>query len=497
MGELSVGEMEREWERCGESVAYFVDNYCEIYDATAREWIPFRLWREQYTTLGAMWTNLLVVILKARQLGLTWLVLSFGLWLMLFRPAAVLLLFSRRDDEAVYLLTQRLVRMYERLPGFLRAKRVMKQNDHEFILSNGSEARAFPTTAGDSYTASMVIVDEADLVPDLNRLMRAVKPTIDAGGRMVLLSRAEKGTPQSEFKRIYRGAKAGATDWHGIFLPWKVRPERDAVWYERQRVDIMYRTGSLDDLYEQYPATDVEALSARTLDKRLAPVWVDRCYVEMSELAPGAGQTPHGACGLFDESANGVPQGGYALPAIPGLGVYGLPELGLRYQIGVDPAEGNPTSDDSALEVVRADTGEEVACLAGKFEPATMAAHADRLGRWYNDAAVLVERNNHGHAVLLWLADNSRLARPGGPDKKDGWLDNSRGKTALYDNGANMMRDGEAVLHSFETMSQLGSIEGSTLRAPPGEADDRADAFMLALAHGLCGPVTLEGKILF
>jgi hypothetical protein len=36
------------------------------------------------------------------------------------------------------------------------------------------------------------------------------------------------------------------------------------------------------------------------------------------------------------------------------------------------------------------------------------------------------------------------------------------------------------VLHSFDTFSQLASIEGSTLRAPEGEADDRADAYALA-----------------
>jgi len=51
-----------------------------------------------------------------------------------------------------------------------------------WALANGSVARAFPTNAGDSYTATLAIVDEADLVPDLDRLMRSVKPTIDAGG---------------------------------------------------------------------------------------------------------------------------------------------------------------------------------------------------------------------------------------------------------------------------------------------------------------------------
>ena len=46
----------------------------------------------------------LTVILKARQLGLSWLVVGWALWLMLFQPAATVLFFSKRDQEAVLLL---------------------------------------------------------------------------------------------------------------------------------------------------------------------------------------------------------------------------------------------------------------------------------------------------------------------------------------------------------------------------------------------------------
>jgi len=478
------------WLRCSRSPAYFLDRYVLIYDATAREWIPFRLWREQFYTVKAIDQHRLVVVLKARQLGLTWLVLGFALWLMLFRAAATVLIFSKRDDEAVYLLDDRLKGMYERLPAFLQARAVVKTSGHEFELSNGSVARAFPTTAGDSYTATMAIVDEADLVPDLNRLMRAVKPTIDGGGRMVLVSKADKSRPRSEFKRIYRAAKAGLTEWVALFLPWWVRPERDEAWYERQRTDIVQRTGSEDDLFEQYPATDVEALSARMLDKRIAPSWLNKCY-EPLEGPAVVGPLPLSPIASPAEWWDDVD----GKPAIPGLRVFRGPEAGHLYGIGVDPAEGNPNSDDSAIEVVDLENGEEMASLAGKFEPSTTAGHADRLGRWYNGAALMVERNNHGHAVLLWLRDNSRLRRLPGRDGKEGWLDNSRGKVALYDNAADVVRDGDTILHDVDTMMQVGSIEGSSLRAPGGEHDDRADAFCLALLTRTVG--SIAGQIYY
>jgi hypothetical protein len=447
--------------KCRKSFAYFCDSYCQILSDGGRggDWVPFRLWPPQRRVAGLLQANRLVVVLKARQLGLTWLVLAFALWLMLFHPIATVLLFSRRDDEATDLLAVRLRGLYDRLPSFLKARGFTADNDHEWGLASGSRALAFPTTAGDSYTASLAVVDEADLCPDLDRLMRAVKPTIDGGGRMVLLSRSDKSRPHSPFKRIYQAARQGLNGWAPVFLPWHARPDRDAAWYAAQRRDMLARTGSDDDLAEQYPATDAEALAPRSLDKRLPAAWLRQCFAEQAPLA----------C---------LPR---EAPAIPGLAVFALPQPGRRYVLGADPAEGNPTSDDSALCVLDADSGAQVAELAGKFEPSVFADYARRLSAWYHKAGVLVERNNHGHAVLLWLRDHAAGVRllPG-HDGKPGWLCSTLGKTQLYDRCADACKHGEVTLRSYATYTQLASIDGAQLRAPAGEADDRADAFALA-----------------
>ena len=47
-----------------------------------------------------------------------------------------------------------------------------------------------------------IILDEFDLVPDQNALMRAVKPTIDGGGSMTAVSRVDKDRPKTEFKQL-------------------------------------------------------------------------------------------------------------------------------------------------------------------------------------------------------------------------------------------------------------------------------------------------------
>jgi hypothetical protein len=349
----------------------------------------------------------------------------------------------------------------------MRCRGVTVDNAHEWVLSNGSRALAFPTTAGDSYTANAVLVDEADLVPNLNRLMRSVKPTIDNGGQLILLSRADKETPLSEFKQIYRAAKRGENGWHPVFLPWSVHPGRDRAWYEAQRLDAQARTGALDDLYEQYPATDEEALAPRQKDKRLAFAWIENC--------------------ASTSSATLVVQG---MPALPGLTVYQLPQPGQRYMIGADSAEGNPSSDDSVAAVVDAQTWAQVATLAGKLEPGSFGAQIRQVASYYNRATVMPERQNHGHATILALQAFGDVTIAYGLDGRPGWNSDERGKVLMYDLTAEALQNGSCRVACSETRAQLANIENNSLRAPNGLKDDYADAFALALAGCRYGMVS-------
>ena len=265
-----------EWERCRRSPAHFLERWGQVYDATARVWLPFGLWPAQRDVLIDLEQHRLTVILKARQLGLSWLVVGWALWLMLFQPAATVLFFSKRDQEAVHLLAFRLRGMLDRLPDWLRPG-LVADNDHNIELANGSVGLAFPTTGGRSYTASLVVVDEADFADNLDALLAAVKPTIDAGGRLILLSTADKSKPQSAFKRIYGAGKRGENGYRAIFLPWTARPGRSAEWYEEQKRDVLARTAATDDLFQEYPATDFEALAPRSLDRRFAAEWLRGC----------------------------------------------------------------------------------------------------------------------------------------------------------------------------------------------------------------------------
>ena len=468
-----------EFLKCGLRPHYFIHTYCQVYDPTpaVRAWLPFHLWPGQRQAYNSMIENDQVIILKARQLGLTWLVVAYALWKMLFEPGSIILLFSMRENEAADLLArihgateERIGGMYDMLPEFFReGAETTISNQLELVLANGSVARAFPATkrAGRSFTASMVIVDEADFLPYFKQLMTAVRPTIDAGGQIMALSTSDKEKPASEFKRLFKEAQAKLNGWKSVFLPWSTRPGRTAAWYAAKAASY-----EQDDLWQEYPATILEALAGRSAGKRFQPAWLNACY----------------------EAGRPIDSAG---PAIPGLIVYEQPEDGRSYTIAVDTSEGDVTSDPSPATVFDDETWAEVAHLHGVFEPETLAGYTGQLSDYYSNATLCVERNNHGHAVHVALHaldyDNRIYINPF--DNKEGWLSNLKYKTLAMDTAATIFKEGSATIRTEATQLELGSIEAATLKAPEGEYDDRALSFVIGLA-ALRWPTTYVPAVL-
>ncbi len=466
---LSATQVQLEWFKCFVDVGYFTWRYGWLYNATEEAWLRFQLWPAQAMTLRRMADERMLVVLKARQLGLSWLCLAYALWLLIYHPPATVLLFSLRESEAVELL-ERMRGMYARLPRWMQARHVLRQSRTIWSLSNGSRALAFSTKAGRSYTGTLALVDEADFVPELGHFLNGVKPTIDAGGKLYLVSTSDKRRPVSPFKRLFRAAMQGVGDYRALFLPWQSHPGRDAVWYERTKAEMFAQRGTDDDFFAEYPAAAEEALAPEQLDRRFPYEWLKEVLDEMTPL-------PHAThvCVAMAKAES-------AGPALAGLTVYVAPKAGHQYVIGVDPAEGNPNSDDSVATVLDAQSWAEVATLVGKFEPGSLTASVDVLGGYYNQADALVERNNHGHTVIRGLLESGKTRVIHGYDGKAGWLTNIKGKPLMFDALAEAIRDRACVVRSIETISQLASIEASTLRAPEGLHDDRAMAFALAVA---------------
>lgn len=491
---LSEANIKLELARCQADPFYFINHYVKIYDTIVRDWILFVLWDGQRQALQAVIDSKYTVVLKARQEGLSWLLGdAYALWQMVFEPIAEVLIFSQRDDEAKKLL-DRLKGSFERLPGWMKnyAAGVAKDNEHEFRLGNGSGAQALTAdTGGRSNAATYVVIDEADYVEKVERLISAAKPTIDAGkNKMAVISTCNIDQMNSPFQQLYIGARDNPDgEWTAIFLPWYVHPDRTREWYDKVCATAMNTTGSLDSVYKEYPETDNQALSARSMNTRYSPRW-------MTALS----QTMSGLPLPFDA------------PQVTGLKVFRRPQDGHRYGMGLDPAGGLADGDDSAGCVVDAETYEQVAVFGGKIEPSRFAHQACEVADYYNDAAILPELNNHGAIVLSVLKEKHATIRNGksrdGSVGKPGWMQTERGNNDLYDTGEKAMAEVLAkamtdqheidwtrvkpMLHDAKTQAQLSSVDVNTLEAPEGGHDDYADGWVLAIMCVYRGTPNME-----
>jgi phage terminase large subunit-like protein len=269
-----------EWLTCLSDPAYFIDTYAVIDEPQGSDvaTVPFHLWPAQVDVLAQLVAEKLVVILKARQLGISWLCCAYVLWLCLFHPGRVVLLLSKGEVEANE-LSRRIKVMYARLPDWMRAKAPLhKSNDSEIAWTNESRVQSLAATrnAGRSFTASLVLMDEFAFMQWGEEVYTAVKPTIDAGGQLIIVSTAN-GEGDS-FHQRWQDAEAGANHFAPIFLPWQARPGRDDAWRAARAAEAINPTADL----QEYPATPIEAFQNTGADRYLPSIalW-DSCQGEL------------------------------------------------------------------------------------------------------------------------------------------------------------------------------------------------------------------------
>jgi len=230
---------------CRASAATFIEHHCTIEEPDGTV-LPFKLWPFQRTVLRDLQDGNPVIVLKARRLGLSWVVLAFALWLAIHQQGVRVLILCKTGDDASELL-DRIRRMLERiqadpgsshiLEGLARPK---KERDAVTKLDvGGSTISALVGTpaAARSETAGFVILDEFAFQRGAPEIWRSILPTIEGGGRLACVSTgngpAESSGLGAEFARQWANAIAGTSGLRSFFFPWMARPDRDEAWKAR------------------------------------------------------------------------------------------------------------------------------------------------------------------------------------------------------------------------------------------------------------------------
>jgi hypothetical protein len=171
-----------------------------------------------------------------------------------------------------------------------------------------------------------------------------------------------------------------------------------------------------------------------------------------------------------------------------------LPPLkGKQYLVAVDPAGGGSEGDYSAAQVLELETGLQCAEFAGHVGGLELARLVKELAVEYNQAWLVVERNNHGSGILALIESScgyGRVYRQGG---QAGWLTTTMSKpTALGRLDAALVEEPER----FQSRRLLAECRSFVRRpnggsgARPGTHDDR----VMAMAIGLGAREELQGS---
>lgn len=171
-----------------------------------------------------------------------------------------------------------------------------------------------------------------------------------------------------------------------------------------------------------------------------------------------------------------------------GVRLYKSPVRGRRYICGADPAEG-VKKDFSVAIMIDAETCEVVAVARGQWKPSLFAEKLNALSRRYSSPGrdfplLAVERNNHGHAVLLALDDI--LGYPNiyvHPDEKLGWRTDGVTRPVMMDNFIDAVEDGYMKVNDRDILNECLTLidNAGKIEAANGKHDDCITASAIAL----------------
>jgi hypothetical protein len=429
------------------------------------------------------------IILKARQMGITTYVAARFFIQTITRPGTMTVQVAH-DQESAEEIFKIVHRFWENLPNAMkrgaltRSRANVRQMVFPRLDSEYRVATAADVNAGRGLTIHNLHCSEvARWLRDPAEALASLRAAVPADGDIVLES-----TPNGAGGVFYEEWQhANETGYTRHFFPW---------WYDDE-----YRDKLGADKVRPLTAEEEELiLHARLSDEQIA--WRRTNRAQLRKLAAQEYAEDPVSCFLASgECVFELEAIDRALAAAPGpltvrengrLTVWLQPRTERQYIIGVDPAGGGTEGDYACAEVIDLQTAMQCAELHGHYSPRELAMKLIELSRTYNEALLVVERNNHGYGVLanLRAAGYEKIFCDGG---QDGWLTSAVTKPAMIENLAAILSikpelfQSERLLAEFRTF--IRRAQGGS-----GNTSGSHDDCVMAMAIALAGRAAIAGS---
>lgn len=415
---LSVANAKKlEWLWRDENKIEWIQTFIKIADKQGNI-VPFILTPEQRDFLNGLDNK--NIVLKSRQLGLSVVCIAESIREVVTRDNCTCALISHNQSScnAVF---DKLKQQFNSLPEWLKPETV-QNNRQALTFANGSSIVCLTAGNKDLLRGSTITgichCSEIAFWKDIERHMKALSQACSESSTMILESTANGF---NRFSELYYQAKNKENDFNAYFFNWingktlfegqyKIAVEKylsthngmitEKEYDEEEKLlaemgatpeQIIWRRAKvssegLDTFHVEFPSTDDEcflATGSQIFDTdRIAkllkanrfrlPISVDKLII-------------HNELRTWVQNNS--------------LKIYCIPKPNIRYWIGVDVSEG--VGQDSSTLFVLDKNGEQVASFKNnKIKPYEFADVCAYIGKWYNNAQLIVEKASGGHTVI-------------------------------------------------------------------------------------------------
>ena len=360
--QLSKKQKVKEILKCGKDPSYFLNTYARI-SHPLHGLILFNTFDFQDELLTEFNDYRFNVILKARQLGISTITAGYIVWMMLFHRDKAILVMATKFATAGNLV-KKVKGIMRQIPEWLKIAQISVDNRTSFELSNGSTIKAASTSgdAGRSEALSLLVLDEAAHIENLEELWTGLYPTLSTGGRCIALS-----TPNGVgnwFHKTCTDAESAANNFNLTTLQWDVHPERDGEWYKKETKNMSKRQ----------IAQELECNFNTSGETVIDPECMEHLLSTIKEPKHRTG---------FDRN----------------FWIWEEFDPTCNYLLVADVSRGDG-ADFSTFHIVKLETLEIIGEYQGKPTIDMYANMLNSVGREFGTCMVVVENNNIGYSVL-------------------------------------------------------------------------------------------------
>lgn len=529
---------------------WYIENFLKIRDKTASI-IPFKLNKAQNIVMREIEADkakgkpLRYIVLKARQMGLS--TLFEGL---IFHDTSTNenknSLIIAHEEQASSNLFNMSKLYYDYLPDVIKpmkkyanGKVLQFENptndDSEKAKNPGLRSKISIATAGSgevgrSSTTHNLHASEVAFFPDAQITMLGLLQSIpDQPNTMVVLESTANGVGDW-FHDMWKRAERGENEFTPIFLPWFIQDEYTREFrseaekkqfideveavsinsngdevhtYEHElmeKFDLTYEQlnwrrwtiknkcqGDEILFMQEYPSTAEEAFISSGRPKFSIQSLKKYQTITKDPIRTGYLVEKEGKIEFLDDEK------GY-------ISIWEEPQPGKFYSIGADVAEGLVLGDYSCAYVGDNDTFDLVARWHGHIDPDLFGKELVKLGRYYNEAYIGVENNNHGLTTLTTLKKEEywniyfsktydRISDT--MTQKLGWTTSVRTKPLMIDKLAEYVREYHLGIYDDLLISEMYTYiieDNGKTNAQAGCHDDAVMAVAILLQ------LLLEGR---